>query len=119
MTTGSVALFIRHKSLPGKRDQVRRVWERHLQPHIARNAAHEAYFYCYDDNDPDSICVYQQYSDGASSRAFLALPHYADYVKEVEPLLAGPPEVTTATPVWVKGDRTSGVSKFGPVDRPV
>ena len=98
-----VALFINHKSMPGKRDEVRRVWERHMQPRIAQNKAHEAYLYCYNDNDPDSICVYQQYSDHKSSQAFLKTPSYADYLKEVEPLLAGDPEITAATPVWVKG----------------
>ncbi len=98
-----VALFIKHKSLPGKRDQVRSVWERHMQPRIARNKAHEAYFYCYDDNDADSIWVYQQYSDRESSQAFLETPGYADYLKEVEPLLVGTPEIAAATPVWVKG----------------
>lgn len=99
-----VALFIKHKSLPGKRDEVRAVWERYMQSKIARNKAHEAYFYCYDDNDPDSICVYQQYSDRESSQEFLKTPGYAEYLKEVELLLAGQPEITTATPVWVKGE---------------
>ena len=97
-----VAIFIKHRSLPGKRDEVRKVWERHMQPQIAQNKAHEAYFYCYDNNDPDSICVYQQYSDVESSQAFLKTSTYADYLEEVEPLLAGQPEVTAATPVWVK-----------------
>ena len=68
-----------------------------------RIAQKKANFYCYNDNDPDSICVYQQYSDHESSQAFLKHPSYADYLKEVEPLLAGEPEVTAATPVWVKG----------------
>ena len=98
-----VALFIKHKSLPGKRDEVRRVWERHMQPQIAQNKAHQAYFYCYDDNDPDSICVYQQYSDHESSQAFLKNPSYAVYLKESRLLLAGEPEITAATPVWIKG----------------
>ena len=40
------ALFIKHKALPGRREQVHRVWEKHLRPHIAANSAHEAYFYC-------------------------------------------------------------------------
>lgn len=98
-----VALFIKHRSLPGKRDEVRGVWERHMRPQIARNKAHDAYFYCYDDNDPDAICVYQQYSDRESSQAFLKNSSYAEYLREVEPLLAGQPEITAATPMWIKG----------------
>jgi len=49
------ALFIRHRSLPGKRDEVRRIWEKHLPARIASNPAHEAYFYCYDAKDPDLV----------------------------------------------------------------
>ncbi len=96
------ALFIKHKSLPGKRDDVRAVWERHMRPQIEKNEAHEAYFYCYDNNDLDMICVYQQYSDIEASQAFLQTPSYAEYLKEVEGFLAGQPEITTATPVWIK-----------------
>lgn len=42
-----VALFIKHRAAPGQRDAVKKVWERYMQPAIARNKAHEAYYYCY------------------------------------------------------------------------
>lgn len=99
-----VALFITHRTQPGMRDQVRAVWQRHMQPAIAQNAAHEAYFYCFDTSDPDVIRVYQQYSDLAASQAFLQNASYAAYLRDVEPLLAGQPEVVMVTPLWVKGD---------------
>ena len=98
-----VALFVKHKTQPGKRDEVRRVWERHMRPHIASNPRHEGYFYCFDNNDSDSICAFQQYADLESSQDFLKTESYAAYLNEVEPLLAAPPEVTSVTPVWVKG----------------
>jgi quinol monooxygenase YgiN len=96
------ALFIKHRALPGKRDEVHRIWEKHLQPNIAANPAHEAYFYCYDDDDPDAICVFQQYADRAASQDFLAAPWYAAYLSEVTPFLSGQPEIRAATPVWSK-----------------
>ena len=96
------AIFIRHRALPGKRDEVRRVWEKHLRPNIATNRAHEAYFYCYDDGDPDMICVYQQYADRAAAQEFVKAPWYASYLEEVSPLLADEPEIHAATPVWTK-----------------
>jgi len=98
----TVALFIKHTAIPGQRDAVMRVWERHMRPAIARNEAHEAYYYCYSESDPDAIYVYQQYSDKSAAEAFLKLPHYATYLREVELLLAGPPEVAAATPMWTK-----------------
>jgi len=97
-----VALFIEHHARPGKRDEVRRIWEKHLGPRIAVNPAHEAYYYCYDDTDPDTIRVFQQYTDRASSQAFLQAPWYAAYVTEVSPLLAGEPKIRTTTPIWSK-----------------
>ena len=102
-TSNKVALFITHKALPGKRDEVKKVWEKYMQPEIANNEDHENYFYCYNDNDPDTICVYQQYSGEESSQAFLKTPNYKNYLRETEPLLAGKPEITTAIPLWIKG----------------
>lgn len=97
-----VALFIKHTALQGKRDEVRRVWEKHLMPRIAANPAHEAYFYCYDENEPNTVRVFQQYADRASSEELLRASWYAAYLEEVSPLLAGEPEVRVATPIWAK-----------------
>jgi quinol monooxygenase YgiN len=97
------ALFIKHRAVPGKRNEVHRIWEEHLQPNITANPAHEAYFYCYDDNDPDTICVVQQYLDRTPAQEFMEVPWYAAYVNEVSPLLAGKPEIRASTPVWAKG----------------
>ena len=62
------ALFIQHKTLPGKRDEVQRVWRKHMMPAIRANEGHEAYFYCFG-SDPDTICAFQQYTDSDSMQA--------------------------------------------------
>jgi quinol monooxygenase YgiN len=67
----SFALFIKHKTQPGRRDEVRKVWERHMAPAIAANPGHVAYFYCFDNGDPDSIYAFQQYSSLEASQEFL------------------------------------------------
>jgi quinol monooxygenase YgiN len=97
------AVFIKHRALPGKREEVRRVWEKHLQSRIKANLAHEVYFYCYDDNDPDVICAFQMYTSRASSQDFLKSAWYSAYLREVKPLLAGEPEIQGTTPIWAKG----------------
>ena len=74
-----------------------------MQPKIAKNPGHQAYFYGFDNNDKDSICAFQQYADLQSSQDFLKTESYAAYLKEVEPLLAGPPQITSIAPVWIKG----------------
>jgi len=56
------ALIVKNKTLPGKRDEVRVVWEKHMAPAIAANPGHIAYFYCFDNSDPDAICAFQQYA---------------------------------------------------------
>ncbi len=74
-----------------------------MAPAVAANPAHLAYFYCFDDADEDSICAFQQYASAEAARHFLETESYAAYLRDVEPLLAGPPEVTALTPVWTKG----------------
>lgn len=98
----ALALFIRHKTKPGRRDQVRAVWERHMPSAIGANADHVAYFYCFANADADSICAFQLYATIAAAEAFLKTASYQNYLREVEPLLAGPPEVTELTPMWAK-----------------
>lgn len=101
-----IALIIKHKVKPGQRDHVRAVWEKHMAPAIAANPGHTAYTYCYDDNDPDAILAFQQYTSIEASRQFLTTDSYAAYLKDVEPLLSVPAEVITLTPVWSKDDQT-------------
>jgi len=71
-----------------------------MAPAISANPGHTAYFYCFDNNEPDSIYAFQQYLGVEASQEFLQTSGYAAYLREVEPLLAGPPQVTALTPVW-------------------
>ena len=100
-----LAVFITHRTAPGARDQVRAVWERQMAPAVDGNAGHLAYFYCFDELDADVLRVFQLYSDRSAAEAFLKLPAYAAYLNEVEPWLAGPPEVHSAAPKWKKEPR--------------
>ncbi|WP_309647801.1 antibiotic biosynthesis monooxygenase [Nocardioides sp.] len=97
-----LALIIRHQTRPGMRDDVRTVWEAHMAPAVDANPGHLAYFFCFDDTDPDSISAFQVYDSTESSQRFLETDAYADYLRDVEPLLSGPPQVTPLTPVWTK-----------------
>lgn len=99
----SLALIIKHKTQPGKRDEVRKVWEKHMAPAVSANPGHLAYFYCFDNADPDAILAFQQYVSAEAAGEFLKTDSYAAYLQEVEPLLSGPPQVTALTPMWSKG----------------
>jgi quinol monooxygenase YgiN len=96
------ALFIRHQARPGRRDDVRRVWEKHVRPRVEANPAHEAYYFCYDAADPDVICVFQLYRDAEAMRAFSAEAWYPDYLNEVSQVVVAPPQIIPATLVWTK-----------------
>ena len=98
----SVALFIVHKTKPGMREAVKDVWLRNMAPAVQANPGHLAYFYNFDAADPDAICAFQQYASANAAREFLEHPSYLKYLKEVEPLLEGPPQVKNLIPQWVK-----------------
>ncbi|WP_287106797.1 antibiotic biosynthesis monooxygenase [Mesorhizobium sp.] len=97
------ATFVRHKAKPGRRDDVRRVWEKYARAYVGGNDGQLTYYYCYDDNDPDTVIVFQLATDQASGQEFVNQPWFADYQRETAALLAGPSEIRTATPQWVKG----------------
>ncbi len=84
-------------------DEVRAVWSKHMAPAISANPGHTAYFYCFDNADPEGICAFQQYTSVEAARDFLKSSNYLAYLAEVEPLLHGPPQVTSLTPMWSKG----------------
>ena len=98
----SVGVIIEHHVRPGARDSVRAIWEELLRPAITANAAHEAYAYMYDIDDPDVIRAFQRYTDAEAASAFLATPAYAAYVDAVDDLLVGPPTVTRTNIIWAK-----------------
>lgn len=97
-----LALIIKHLTRPGLRDDVHKVWETHIAPAVTRNPGHLAYFFCFDNADPDAINAFQVYDNAESAQRFLETDAYAAYLKNVEPLLSGPPQVTSLTPVWAK-----------------
>jgi quinol monooxygenase YgiN len=98
----TTALFIIHRTKPGMRDAVRSVWMKHMAPAIQANPGHLAYTYSFDNNDPDGICAFQLYSSEAEAKAFLNHSSYLAYLKEVESLLSGPPQIKSLSPQWVK-----------------
>lgn len=105
------ALFIRHRALPGRREEVRRIWERHVKPRVEANPAHEAYYFCYDSSDPDVICVFQLYSSEASMQEFLRGAWYPTYLSEVSQVVAAAPEISPAVLVWNKPSAVSSVAQ--------
>lgn len=97
------ALFIRHKAQPGKRDEVRRIWEKYARDYVGAAGGQLSYYYCFDNNDPDTIVVFQLHADETSGQDFVKQPWYADYEAETAALLAEPTEFRTAAPQWIKG----------------
>ncbi len=101
-STDAIALIVTHHALPGRRDAVRAVWERHMAPAIDANPGHLAYFYCFDAHQPEVIAAFQQYRSAEDAAAFLQTDPYLAYEREVAPLLASAPQVQRLTPTWTK-----------------
>lgn len=98
----TAALFIIHKTKPGKREAVKEIWLKHMAPAIQANPGHLAYFYNFDNNDADSICAYQQYESEQAAKDFLNHPSYLQYLVESRELLEHEPEIISLTPQWIK-----------------
>lgn len=98
-----LALIIKGKALPGKRDEVRRLFEDHLAAHAQANKAQEIVIWAADDNDPDTFHLFEVYNDRNAFQANAGAPWFKEYMAKVSPLIAGRPEFSMATPAWSKG----------------
>lgn len=97
------ALYIRHTAQPGKRDEVKKIWEKYARAYVEGAAGQIAYVYGFDDADPNAIIAYQLYSGEAATEDFVKQSWYSDYQRETAALLAGPSEFRSITPHWIKG----------------
>ena len=98
----STALFIIHQTKPGKRNEVKAIWLRHMAPAIQGNPGHLAYFYNFDNNNPDSICAFQLYESDQAASDFLQHPSYQAYLIESRDLLEHDPRIMSLSPQWAK-----------------
>jgi quinol monooxygenase YgiN len=98
----SIALFIIHKTKAGKRDEVKAIWLKYMAPAVQDNSEHSAYFYNFDNNNPDSICAFQVYTSEQAAKDFLSHPNYQTYLIESRALLEHEPEILYLTPQWIK-----------------
>ena len=96
------ALFIRATTKPGKREELRKVWEQYLKPHIEANTEEEVCFYCWGTNDENTVCMFEVLSESFDLVAVYQSDWFKAYMEASEPLLVSPAEVIVTTPIWGK-----------------
>lgn len=100
---GELALFIRSKAQPGKRDEIQALYTEILAPRADENDAQQVVVWAADQHDPDAFYLFELYTDGEALGANAQSSWFADYMAKAGPLLAGEPEVAMADPRWSKG----------------
>lgn len=97
------AIFVKTTTQPGKRDEVRSTYERMMAPRAEANEAQEVVVWLDDHEDPDTFYLFEIYSSSEAMQQNSQAPWFFEYLGAVGPLLAGEPQVTTASPAWAKG----------------
>ncbi len=100
---GDLAMFIKSKAQPGKRDEILALYREILAPRAEANEAQEAVMWAADQHDADTFYLFEVYADGQAMGANASAPWFAEYMEKVGPMLAGEPEVAMATPRWSTG----------------
>ena len=98
-----LALFVKVKAQPGKREQVKQTWEELVKPHVENEEKVNFSIFSYSNDDDDTIFLFELISDPESFKAATQEDWFVDYMEKLKPLLASPPERIMATPVWIKG----------------
>jgi len=100
-----LALFVKVKAQPGKRDEVKRLWEKYVKPHSETQESLDVSCYCYANENPDTICLFELISDPSAFETVMKSDWFSSYQQSLKSLIQGPPEIITATPMWIKGVR--------------
>ncbi|HON76373.1 MAG TPA: hypothetical protein PKZ38_11595 [Dermatophilaceae bacterium] len=98
-----VAMIVRSKAQPGKREEIRLAYEQRLAPRAEDNEAQELVLWAADEHDADAFYLVEVYRDRPAMEENGRAPWFFEYLGVVGPLLDGQPEVMTATPTWAKG----------------
>ena len=98
-----LAMVIKTKTQPGKRDEVRALYEEHLAPRAEANADQRLVVWCDDDQDPDAFVLMELYATREAFEANASAPWFGEYMAAAGPLLAAQPEIVMGTPRWSKG----------------
>lgn len=98
-----ITLSVKIKCQPGKRDEVRKIWEERVKPHAIGNE--NLLFSCYSfaNEDPDTIVLFEVLDDAAVLTSLYQEEWFKAYLAAMGPLLAEPPQIFTGAPVWAKG----------------
>jgi len=95
-------LIVKTKTQPGKREDVYRLFEKYRAARVQATDTLEVFVWCADEIDADIFYIFEIYKDRSVQQVNAQDPAYLAYLQEAQPLLANPPEVLEATPVWVK-----------------
>jgi quinol monooxygenase YgiN len=98
-----IAMVVSIEAKAGRREAVRTLWDTHLRARVEASHAQELYLVVEDVEQPDTLHLIEVYNDPAEMQRNAAAPWFADYMKQVGPLLAGPPTMISGSPVWSKG----------------
>ena len=98
-----LAAFIKLKCQPGKRDEVRQLYEEYVKPRVEGKQAVEFVFYCYDIGDEDTICIFELIADVSTATKSAGSGWFQEYQERLQALLAEPQEMLIAAPVFAKG----------------
>jgi heme-degrading monooxygenase HmoA len=105
MTDKVTVAMIRAK--PGVRDEIIRIWRTKAQDYIETQSGFRNVFYCSDDSDPDGIIIIM-FGDEAAAADFKSQAWFSDFQQTTHDLIAGPGDIRTASPAYVKGMSLAG-----------
>jgi quinol monooxygenase YgiN len=98
-------MIVRSRAKPGKREELRTAWDKHLRAETESDPSRLLYLYLFDANDPDAYFLVEVFAEGASPPPPDA-PFFESFMQEAGPLLDGMPAVQQTEVVWSRGLRS-------------
>jgi quinol monooxygenase YgiN len=92
-----LALVMKNRTQPGKRDEIFQLFKQHLAPRAESNPDQEIEVCCADDRDPDAFYLFEVHRDRAAFEANSQAPWFGEFMAAAGLLLADRGEVALCT----------------------
>jgi quinol monooxygenase YgiN len=89
----ATAMIVRSRAKPGKREELRAAWDKHLRAETESDPARLLYRYLYEADDPEAYVLVEVCSQRRLARRPPTRRFFRRFMQEAAPLLDGMPAV--------------------------
>ncbi len=95
------AIYVSFKAKPGRREEIKAVYDKHVRPHIEIGEHLLSCVSSYSLEDEDTLCLFELHSTPGLLEKAQELPWFKQYMTELDDILVEKPIFTPMAPIYI------------------